>query len=142
MSVLPSKLIVNANILFSFFKKDSTRRRLIEELLNCGTELVSPHFMLHELRANKDKIMQLSNISFGEFELTVRLIEEEINLISEDKFKIFLSDASKFSPHSKDKPYFALALVINSPIWSDEKAFKKQERVKIFSTLELSKLIE
>ncbi|MBI4116887.1 hypothetical protein HY449_04035 [Candidatus Pacearchaeota archaeon] len=138
-----SKLIVDANILFSFFKKDSTRRRLIEELLNRETELVSPHFMLHELRVNKDKIMQLSNISFGEFELTVRLIEDEINLIPEDKFKGFLSNASKLSPHPKDKPYFALSLALDKcPIWSDESAFKRQSEIKIFSTFELLKLNE
>ena len=134
-----SKLVVDANILFSFFKKDSTRRRLVEELLNRGYKLISPYFIIHELRANKDKIIQLSEISLGEFELIIRLIENEIELIPEDKFKSFLSNTSKISPHNKDKPYFALALATDSSIWSDETAFKKQSKVKVYSTSELLK---
>ena len=47
----------------------------------------------------------------------------------------------KISPHSKDVPYFALALAFNAAIWSDEKAFKKQNKVKIFSTEELKKIL-
>jgi predicted nucleic acid-binding protein len=40
-------------------------------------------------------------------------------------------------PHLKDVEYFALALKLDCPIWSNEKAFKKQSRVKVISTKEL-----
>ena len=48
-------------------------------------------------------------------------------------------------PHggeTKDDPYFALALSLNCPIWSDEEAFKQQSRIKVFNTKKLSELIE
>ncbi|HJH26066.1 MAG TPA: hypothetical protein C5S37_04650 [Methanophagales archaeon] len=57
------------------------------------------------------------------------------------KYEEALSEAEKISPHSqdihKDDPYFALALSFNAPIWSDEKAFKKQSVVEVFSTSDL-----
>ncbi|MCK4476655.1 MAG: hypothetical protein KAU16_08005 [Methanophagales archaeon] len=41
------------------------------------------------------------------------------------------------APHLKDVEYFALALKLDFPIWSNEKAFKKQSVVKVFSTPDL-----
>ncbi len=46
-------------------------------------------------------------------------------------FDVFLA------PHARDVQYFALALSFNAAIWSNEKAFKKQSKVKVFSTSEL-----
>jgi len=45
---LPRLLIVDACILFSFFKSDSIRRRIIEELPNFGCRLISPAFAFKE----------------------------------------------------------------------------------------------
>ena len=42
-----------------------------------------------------------------------------------------------FAPHAKDVPYFALALSLNCPIWSDEKSFKKQNKVEVYSTADV-----
>ena len=39
-----------------------------------------------------------------------------------------MQEARKLSPHYKDAPYFALALSINSPIWSNEKKFEEQSK--------------
>jgi len=133
------KIIVDANILFSFFKKDSVRRQVFEELLSAEYELLSPHFVLVELRSDADRIMQFSGISKGEFEFALSILEEEIKLMPEEKYNKFLSKASEISPHTKDIPYFALSLSLNCPIWSDEKAFKEQSKVKVFTTEELIK---
>jgi len=48
-----------------------------------------------------------------------------------------LSEGLKLAPHPKDLEYFALALRFDFPIWSNEKAFKKQPKVKVFSTSDL-----
>jgi predicted nucleic acid-binding protein len=36
--------------------------------------------------------------------------------------------------HIKDIPYFALSLYLNCGIWSNEKRFKRQSRIKAVST--------
>ena len=50
-----------------------------------------------------------------------------------------MKNAWTISPHSKDIEYFALALKSNCAIWSDEKALKKQSKVKVLTTSELVK---
>ena len=136
------EIIVDASILFSFFKKDSKRRQLFEKLLNENCKLLSPHFVLDELRSDKGKIMQFSKASAGDFELAFSTIEDELELINEDEYGEFLSEAKQLSPHTKDDIYFASALSQNCPIWSDEKAFREQSKVRIFTTKELLDSLE
>ncbi len=138
---VPKSLIIDANILFSFFKSDSSRRHLIEKLLNNGSKFISPEFVFEEMLSLKDRIMKFCGIDESEFLYAYSLLKKSIMTFSELRYRDFLSKASKLSPHAKDEPYFALALAIDSPIWSDERAFKKQNEVPVFSTSELSKVI-
>ena len=135
-------LIVDASILFSFFNPDSSRRRIIESSSGPGFNLISPDFAFDELIKDKDEIQKYSGISELEFIIFFSLLEKKIESFSKDAYELFLSDANKISPHgkqTKDDPYFALALSLNCAIWSDEKAFKKQSKVKVFTTSELLK---
>jgi len=145
MPLLPKTLIVDANVLFSFFKSSSERRRLIEELPNLGCKLISPKFAFRELLDNKDRIKKFGKINELAFIFLFSLLELKIESFPESTYKEFLSDANKISPHpgsTKDDPYFALSLLFNKcPIWSDEEAFKQQSEVKIFSTENLLKML-
>ena len=60
------KLVVDTNVLFSFFKKESETRRLILnfEIL----ELVTPSFCINELNEHKELICTKSRLSDSEFE--------------------------------------------------------------------------
>ena len=135
-------LIVDASILFSFFNPDSARRMVIESSSGLGFNLISPDFAFDELTKDKEEIQKYSEISELEFIIFFSLLEKKIESFSRDMYESFLSDANKISPHgkqTKDDPYFALALALNCAIWSDEKAFKKQSKVKVFNTSELLK---
>jgi len=44
-SSIPKELIVDASILFSFFKADSARRNIFKKLLEQECKLVSPDFI-------------------------------------------------------------------------------------------------
>lgn len=143
---LPRILVVDACILFSFFKKDSDRRRIIEALSDLGCRLISPEFVFEELAKNKGRIKKFGKVNELAFSFLFSLLEREIEPFPEEAYKEFLSEANKISPHgrqiTKDDPYFALALVFNSQIWSDEEAFKQQSRIKVLNTKELAKLLE
>ena len=144
METAPAMLVVDANILFSFFRHDSIRRYLIEELLTSGCDLVSPDFVLKELLSDKQKVMKFAGIEDTEFSFLCSILREEIKVFSEQEYDKYLPEAQKISPHdsAKDDPYFALALSLNCPIWSDEKSFKQQSKVKVYSTAELIKEIK
>jgi len=48
-----------------------------------------------------------------------------------------LKEAKSISPDPDDSDFFALALKLNCPIWSEEKKLKKQLEVKVVNTSEL-----
>lgn len=132
-------LVVDANVLFSFFKQDSSRRKLLIELLRLGEELASPQYCFEELAGDKERINKYSGTDDEQFSKLLSLLETFITSVPESEYSEFAHEAETLAPHQKDVPYFAVALSKNCPIWSDEKAFKKQSRIKVFSTAELLK---
>ena len=64
-----------------------------------------------------------------------------LHIVPAQEFKSVIPEAEKMlSGHLKDIPYFALALFLRCGIWSNEKRFKEQSRIQIFSTTELKEL--
>lgn len=147
---LPRTLVVDASILFSFFKEDSSRRRIIEELPRLGCRLVTPEFAFKELLSDKGKIMKYAGIKELTFKFLFSLLEKKLDSFPEEEYEEFLARANKISPHgegtnpesTKDDPYFALALSMSCPIWSDDEDFKKQSEVEVFETEELVEELE
>lgn len=141
--LFPKSLIVDANILFSFFKKESARRIVLEKLLKKGTKINVPYEVFLELSNNKDKIIRYSDISSSEFEILMSLLHKHVNAFSDEQFETFIKESIDLAPHKKDLEYFALSLSLkNCPIWSDETSFKEQSKIKIFSTKELLDLLK
>ena len=135
-------LVVDASILFSFFNPDSIRRFIIESTPILGFKLISPDFAFDELADDKKEIQKYSEINELEFIILFSLLEKKIESFPKDLYKKFLLEANTISPHgkqTKDDSYFALALSLNCAIWSDEKAFKQQSKIKVFDTSELLK---
>ena len=132
-------LIVDASVLFSFFNPDSARRYIIESSIRLDFELISPEFAFEELAKDKDRIMEYSGIDELKFILFLSLLKKKIESVPKKEYSKFLPKAEEISPHAKDATYFALALSLNCPIWSDEKSFKKQSKVKVYTTSELLK---
>jgi predicted nucleic acid-binding protein len=136
------KLVINTNILFSFFR-DNPVRELIVDSYFFGLELYTPKYAFTELRANKPDLMKYSGISKDkELEFTISALEFFVEVKPSEFFKEFESEAKQISPHSKDSPFFALALKLDSEIWSNEPRLKKQSRVKVYNTEELFRLLK
>jgi len=128
------KLVVDMNILFSFFKKYSFTRRL---LVNPGLELYSSEYALDEIKKYLDEIMLKSKIDIHVFELYRRILFWFVRFVPISEYKNFKSKAESITPDPNDTQYFALALSLKCPIWSNDKRLKKQKIVKIYSTDDL-----
>lgn len=144
--MVPSELIVDASILFSFFNSSSARREIFKRLLDIKCNLYSPEYVLEELFNNKSKIMHFAKITESEFDEIFKELYSDLDTFEEKSYSLFLKEANMLSPHGKDStkddPYFALSLSINKcSIWSDEEGFKLQSVIKIFSTEDLLKLL-
>ncbi|HJH26060.1 MAG TPA: hypothetical protein C5S37_04620 [Methanophagales archaeon] len=129
------KLVVDTNVLFSFFKKESKTRRLIlnSEIL----EPITPSFCIDERNEHKELICEKSRLSDSEFEEVLDDLLIFVKVFSLSEYGDFLSDAKTISPDQDDIDLFAIALKLDCPIWAQEKSFKKQPRVKVFSTSDL-----
>ena len=132
-------LVVDANVLFSFFKKDSLTRRFI--FSHPELELFIPKYLFDELEEHKEEIKRKSKIDETVFELTKKELSMYVTVVSLDEFKGFWKKAKKISPDPDDTQYFAAALALECIIWSNDKALKQQSYVKILNTKELFELL-
>lgn len=133
------KLVVDANILFSFFKKESFTRRFI--LSHPELELFTSVYVFDELDEHKEEVKSKSKIDDRVFELTKEELLAYVSIVPLDKFKRFWGEAKQISPDPDDIEYFALALALDCSIWSDDRELKeRQSMVNVFRTHELKKL--
>jgi predicted nucleic acid-binding protein len=74
--------------------------------------------------------------------MQIKFIDRDLKFIPLEEFKEFYEKAEKLSPDIKDVPYLALALKLNSAIWSNDKRLKNQSKINIISTENMLKFFE
>ena len=133
------ELIVDANILFSALIRDSHIRHF---LILSDNSFYVPEFGLKEINRHIEIIQEKTGLNELEIKdiLDKIIVLAEINIIPLDEFRNFIDTAKNISPDPDDVAYFALALKLKCPIWSNDKELKKQNVVKIYSTEELFKI--
>ena len=131
------RLIVDTNILISSLIKDSITREI---LLLPFMDFYLPEFALEEVEAHKTKISKLSGLSRDEIDFFLDLLLENISIVPARTIRPYLKEAEKIigDIDPGDIPFIALALAVdNDVIWSNDKHFKKVEKLKIWKTPEL-----
>lgn len=98
---------------------------------------ISPELLFNEVGRNFGEIVKRSKLSLEELSEIFELMKKQIELVPFEEFNNFLESVKELSPHEKDIQYFALALFNNCSIWSNEKAFKEQSKIKILSDRDL-----
>lgn len=129
------RLITDTNILVSFFRKNPVQE-IIKNSRSLNLELVAPEYAFDELNNNKQDILKYSGLLNKQFEDRLLELKDYIKLIPADFFREFKSEAKQLI-HDKDIPFFALALKLKCPIWSNEPLFKKQSQIKVFSNKDM-----
>ena len=76
-----------------------------------------------------------------EFITIMHQLYEVITVVPEEEYEKYIEDAGKISPDDKDVMYFALALKLRCPIWSNDAKLKEQDQVVIYNTSELVRLL-
>lgn len=134
------KLVVDANILFSFFKSESITRRITVE---SSIELFAPEKTFSELEKYKKLICEKSGISIHKYDNILKKLKLFIRIIHRSKFMDSYKEALSFLPDNAkdDAPFVGLALYLDIPLWSNDKLLKKQDKVIVFSTSEILKIL-
>lgn len=104
-------------------------------------EFIAPEFLFFEIGKHFGEIVMRGKLAKEELAGVFEFIKEQVTPVPFKQFNMYAKEAEELAPHSKDVQYFALALKLNSAIWSDEKAFKKQSVIKVFSTQKLKELL-
>jgi predicted nucleic acid-binding protein len=131
------KIVVDANILFSaLIKKDSFTRKF---LVNDRFELYTSEFFFEEYTKHLATIAKKTKLSERDIRdlLNEFLLEAKIRVFANPELESFREEAEKICPDPDDVFYFQLALKLDCPIWSNDKALKKQDKIKIYTTKEL-----
>lgn len=109
------KLVVDANVLFSFFKRDSTTRKLVTSFEIF--ELYTPSLCIKELSKNKEEICRKSKISEAEFEEAMEYLRLFVEVIPDEEFKDFSGEAKQLlGEHIKRHPVLCANTV--TPLWN------------------------
>lgn len=130
------KATVDANILFSALLKSGVTRRL---WFHPEIELYAPCFLLREFKKHSNYLRNKFAGSNEEFQLLRSRITSQIFFVEDSELKPFLPAAAHLIKDPDDWLYFACALKEDTIIWSEDKEFKKQNRIKVFTTKEMMK---
>ena len=128
------KLVVDANILFSALIKEG---KTAEFLANNPRSFYSPDFFFGEFLKHRSELLRKTKRNEEEFRSLFGTMKEIISIVPKNNYEDLLSRAKEISPDPDDVPYFALALKMQIPIWSNDKKLKKQDHVRVFNTGEL-----
>ena len=131
-------LVVEANVIFAALIKKLDNFKLISLLPKLGIKLHSPEFVFEEIMEREERLLKFSGLNVSELRFLIGKLFKSIKSVSKSEYESFLAEAKDILPgHPKDSAYFALALKLNIPLWSNEKLHKKQFKVKVYSTSEL-----
>lgn len=112
--------IIDANIIIAMLVKPG---KPIDLFFDSRLSLFAPQLLFEELGKHKEEIMEKSKLN-------------------EEEFLRFREMAGDICPDPKDVVYFALALYLNCPVWSNEKKLKEQAKIEVFATHELMRAFD
>lgn len=133
------KLVVDSNVLFTFFWKNSVAQKLFADQ---DLELCSPEFALEEINKYRDEIMKKTKITLNEFKSLRKELAIFVEFIPINEYTEYLPRALKISPDPNDVDFFSLALKMQLPLWSNDHELKNQRTIKILSTKEVIELLD
>lgn len=129
------KFVVDANILFALSKPSSVANSLSSKF---SLKLLAPDFALIELHKYKDVLSDKSEIDFNS---AIKFLKEKVVFVDKSEYSELIKKFSSKISDPKDVTYLALASKLNLPIWSNDKHFKEQSLIPVFTTEELIKFL-
>ena len=130
------RVTVDANILFAALLKSGTTRKL---WFGPEIELYAPSFLLKEFRKYLNYLKGKFAGSEKEFQGLYNKITAQVSLVKDPELEAFLPAAASLIRDPDDWLYLACALKEDTIIWSEDKGFKSQNRVKTLNTKEMAK---
>jgi len=135
-------LIIDTNSVIAALLKDSASRKII---LSGKFKFFSLKILHEEIDRYQDEIIQRTNMTPSQFFCLKERIASCIAIVADEKVVSFMEEARHVMDmiDSKDTPFIALALAVeNDGVWSEDRRFEQQSRVKVWKTKELLRWLE
>ncbi len=131
------QVVIDANIVISMLIRPG---KPIDLFFREELEIFAPELLFKELENNRATIQQKSFLSQDEIDRFLVILKRKITIIPEEDFIDCLDEAARICPDPKDEIYFALAMHLKCPIWTNEKGLQDQQSVSVYPTHELIKI--
>ena len=127
------RLVVNSNRIIASLVKDSYSREII---LHGKLDLLTINISEKEIQRYKEYILKKSKITEIQFNFILEKLKEKMTVLDDKIIESKIDEAKKIIGHIDydDTPFIAAALATESDIWSDDKHFEKQNKIKIWKT--------
>ncbi len=135
-------LVIDANILIAALLKDSKMRELI---VNSSNKLLVPEVHFQEIEEHKEELLEKSGLSKEDFDILLAKLSEYFTIVKSETVLYCLKEAEELigKIDKDDVLIIAASLAHDScPIWSDDKHFKQQKKIKIWKTEDIIRIIE
>jgi len=135
------KLIVDTSVLIAALMKKSTVREL---LLNPLFEFYVPEYCIEEIERHVGEISERSGLSVENVYLLLGVLLASVQVVPAERFSKRIKEAEKIMDKidMDDVPFIALALSFpNDGVWTEDRHFLKQGRVKVWRTRDLLKML-
>ena len=132
------KIILDVNVILSALIRDSTTRKII---LNSEFDFYFPELSLHKIRKYKDYILEKSGLTEEEYNKIMATLFKYIKLVPTEEIEKNWGEAKKIMEHidTEDVVFIATSLSIkDSVIWSDDRHFEKQDKLKVLKTKDIA----
>ena len=130
------KIVLDTNIILSALIKDSLTRKVIK---SAGFEFFAPSFSLSEISKYKKYVCEKSSLTEKQFDVLLKNLFESIEIVPIYFYEKRIKESKKLISDIKDVPFLACAIALSADIWSDDKDFQKQKKIKIYTTQEFIK---
>ncbi len=133
------KIVIDTNILISAIITNGFIRDFI---IKSGFEFISPAYTLSEIGKYKTEICNKSNLNPNDFSILLHLLLKYVKIVNPIIYFRYLKESKKIIGNIdiKDVPFLACALALDALIWSDDKHFQKQDKIKVLTTKDMIEL--
>ncbi len=134
-------IVVDTNIIISALLKDSKIREII---VSSKDKLLVPEITFQEIEDHRNELIEKSGLSDKDFSILILKLKEYLTIVPNAKLVVYWKEAESIIGNiDKDDILIISASLSNNccPIWSNDKHFLKQIKIKIYTNEEMIKRI-
>ena len=132
-------IVVDTNRIIAALIKNGVSRQI---LFSKNFHFITPSFTLTEISKYKKHIMKKAVINENQFWQLLDIIFERVRIIPKTDYENKIRIVTQLISDKEDISFLALAISQNcNGIWSDDAHFLEQNKVKIFTTKKMIRIL-